>query len=162
MENEELLQNKPAWKKHIKEQINLKIIETSREKIDIMTKLRHQKQQNYTMQSYIQETSVWRVRDLIKVKLELLDIGRNYGQDRLCSGCKINSETTEHIIVCREARELVGGGCPGNLDEMSDKKNLLHLYNYLSTYIQRRDTINQDETCGSSWQDTSRSSDEDQ
>ena len=58
MENEEIIQNKAAWKKHLKEQINLKVIETSREKINTMTKLRHQKQQNYTMQSYIQETSV--------------------------------------------------------------------------------------------------------
>ena len=114
------------------------------------------------MQSYIQETSVWRVRDLIKVKLELLDIGRNYGQDRLCSGCKTNDETTEHVVVCREAGELVGGGCLGNLDEMSDKKNLLHLYNYISTYIERRDAMHQEEESEISWQETSRSSEKDQ
>ena len=146
MENEELLENKTAWKKHIKEQIHHKVTEKSRGKINTMTKLRHQKQQSFTMQSYIQETNIWRVRDLIKVKLELLDIGKNYGKNRLCYGCKQSEETTEHIIVCKYAREFVGGECLANLDTMSDRKNLLQLYDFISTYIERRNATHLDET----------------
>ena len=98
------------------------------------------------MQPYIQQTNIWRVRDLIKVKLELLDIGRNYGKNRLCYGCKQTEETTEHIIVCKNAHEFVGGECLANLNTMDDRKNLLRLYDFISTYIERRNATHLDET----------------
>ena len=72
MTNEELLLNKPAWKKHVKEQINRIVVEKSKKNIESMTKLRHQKDQSFIMQDYIKETNIWRIRDLIRVKLELL------------------------------------------------------------------------------------------
>ena len=115
MENEELIENKAAWKKHVKEQISLKVAEKSNEKVTLMTKLRHQKQQSFCMQSYIKETSIWRVRDLIKVKLELLDLGKNYGKTRICCGCNVIEESTEHILGCKDAKQLVGAEILANL-----------------------------------------------
>ena len=141
MTNEEILKNKPAWKKHVKEQINENVVEKSKEKIKSMTKLRHQKNQSFIMQDYLKETNIWRIRDLIRVKLELLDIGRNQGNARICCGCGQADETTEHVIVCEKAKELVGGDSTVNLEMMSDRHNLLHLYNYLTSYIKRRNEV---------------------
>ena len=141
MTNEELLLNKPAWKKHVKEQINRIVVEKSKKNIESMTKLRHQKDQSFIMQDYIKETNIWRIRDLLRVKLELLDIGRNQGNNRICCGCGQADETTEHVIVCEQAKELVGGDNKANLDMMSDRHSLLHLYNYLTSYIKRRNEM---------------------
>ena len=146
MENDELLGNKQAWKKHVKEQINQSVIGRSVEKINSMSKLRHQKKQSFTMQSYIKETNIWRIRDLMKVKLEMLDIGRNQGKDRVCCGCNETEETTEHVIDCEQVRELVKEDNPPSLNEMNDRRNLLQIYNYLKTYIKQRNALQSEET----------------
>jgi hypothetical protein len=146
MENDELLTNKQAWKKHVKEQIHQNIIERSVEKIESMTKLRHQKNQNFTMQSYIKETNIWRIRDLIKVKLEMLDIGRNQGSNRLCYGCNKAEETTEHIIHCEHLKDLAKADVPPNLDMMSDRRNLLQIHDFLTTYIKQRNVLLSEES----------------
>ena len=122
-----------------------------------MIKLRHQKGQIFILQPYIQETSIWRIRDLIKVKLELLDIGKNYGNERLCCGCNQTAETTEHILACKNARELVGGEITTNLHMMSDRKNLLHLYNFLSTYIDKRNAMHRVEMTENNEEEAPRS-----
>ena len=104
------------------------------------------------MQSYINETNIYRIRDLFKVKLELHDIGRNHGKDRLCLGCNQAKETTEHIIACTHLKESIGNGNPVNLDKMSDRTNLLHLHNFISTYIERRDALEEQEESSSEGQ----------
>ena len=80
---------KSKWKQYVRTKIKQKVVAESNEKKRMMTKLRHQKQQDYCMQQYIKETNIVRIRDLIRVKLEMLDIGKNQGQkDRKCYGCK--------------------------------------------------------------------------
>ena len=156
MENEELLNNKQAWKKHVKEQIYKNIVERSEEKIKTMTKLRHQKEQRFIMQSYIHETNIYRIRDLFKVKLELHDIGRNHGKDRLCLGCNQAEETTEHIIACKHLKESMEHDNPASLDKMSDRTNLLHLHNFISTYIERRNAQEQEESSSEDQRDSEK------
>jgi hypothetical protein len=161
MENESLIENKQAWKKHVKEQIHLKVVEKSKAKIESMIKLRHQNDQSFGMQDYIRETHIWRIRDLIRVKLELLDIGKNQGSNRLCCGCHITDENTEHVICCEQAKKLVGRKTP-NLNAMSDRNNLLELYDYLATYIKKRDALQgEDTTSGDNGSEASRSTDTD-
>jgi hypothetical protein len=157
MENEELLENKAAWKKHIKEQINLKVAEKSKEMITSMTKLQHLKSQDFHIQPYIQQTNIWRIKDLIKVKLELLDIGKNHGTKRICCGCNLADESTEHILACNGAKQLVGGEVPANLNSMSNRKNLLQLYDFLTTYIERRNALFQENAADNNEGEASRS-----
>ena len=136
------------------------IVEKSKEKIKTMTKLRHQKEQKFIMQSYIRETNIHRIRDLFKVKLELHDIGRNHGKDRLCLGCRQAKETTEHIIACTHLKDSIGNGKAANLDKMSDRTNLLHLHNFISTYIERRDALEKhDESSSEDQREKARSTD---
>ena len=92
-------------------------------KIESMTKLRHQKEQSYILQNYIKETNICRVRDLIKVKLELFDIGKNQGKNRLCWGCNQVDETTEHIIACKHVKKLVRDKKSVIMNQMSDRTN---------------------------------------
>ena len=80
LENEKILKFKQKWKIYVKKQIKLKITTKADEKKMTMKKLRHQKGQDFCMQAYIKETGIWRIRDIIRVKLELLDIGRNQGE----------------------------------------------------------------------------------
>ena len=82
----------------------------------------------------------------MKVKLEMLDIGRNQGKNRVCCGCNEIEETTEHVIVCEQVRILVKEDNPPNLNEMTDRRNLLQIYNYLNTYIKQRNKLQSDET----------------
>ena len=161
MENEELLNNKQAWKKHVKEQIYESVVKRSKGKIESMSKLRHQKKQTFVMQSYISETNIYRIRDLLKVKLELHDIGRNQGNNRLCFGCNQADETIEHIIACKHLKKSMGHDNPVNLDKMNDRTNLLHLHNIISTYIERRNALQEQEELASEGQrERSRSTEE--
>ena len=139
LENDDLLKDKHKWKTHVKEQIKLKIISKSEEKKNSMSKLRHQKEQEFIMQEYIKETSIWRIRDLIRVKLEMLDIGRNQGENRICCGCHSEEESTEHIVSCRAARELTGIQDETNTNITSERCNLINIYNILKKYMEYRD-----------------------
>ena len=66
----------------------------------------------------------------------MLDIGRNHGNDILCCRCNHANENTENIISCPLAQEFVGHNNPANLENMSDRTNLLHLHTFMSTYIE--------------------------
>ena len=43
---------------------------------------------------------------LMRTRLELCDIGRNQGNERKCKGCKQEEETIEHIMECREVKNI--------------------------------------------------------
>ena len=68
---------KSEWKKTVKYQIRTAVKTKSEDAKMKMTKLRHQKNQAFERQEYICNTSISRVTDLIRLKLEMLDIGKN-------------------------------------------------------------------------------------
>ena len=75
----------------------------------------------------------------MQIKLELLDIGRNQGETRLCCGCHQTEHVIEHVIACRNVKEMVGLDNPPKLDNMNNKSNLLRLHSFVTAYIKRRD-----------------------
>ena len=139
-----IIETKSKWKKYVKTKIMQKVINESNEKKMMMTKLRHQKTQEFSMQPYIKETNINRIRDLIRVKLEMLDIGKNQGQEnRKCYGCKNSDETTEHITACSEVQKILKTTTtekvPWNDEMMSDKSHLKKIYNLVQKYIKCRE-----------------------
>ena len=54
-------------------------------------------------------------------------------------------------------RELVGDDNSANLNKMSDRTNLLHLYNFMSTYIEQRSKHQPEETSPENEGEESRS-----
>ena len=142
--NSNNLKVKSKWKEYVKSKIREKINAESNEKKNNMTKLRHQKEQNFNMQQYIQNTTITRVRDLIRVKLELLDIGKNQGQEnRKCFACKTEDERSEHIIECSEVHKMTKvNACKWEKEMMSDRNHLTEVYLLLKKYISMRDNEN--------------------
>ena len=141
IDDENNLEIKQRWKKYIKEKILKNIITRSERKTESMKKLRHQMKQSFSMQAYIKETNICRVKDLIKCKLEMLDIGGNHGNNRTCYGCNRSEETTEHIINCTSIKNLIGIKNRICIDNMSDKSTLMKLHNFMKAYIEKRDDI---------------------
>ena len=94
------------------------------------------------MQEYLQETTITRAGDLLRVKLlrELLDLGKNIGgnPERLCCYCRVAKETTEHILNCNKVEDLITNKT-GNID-MSNKNNLNKIHDCIKDYICSRDS----------------------
>ena len=138
----DMIKVKSKWKQYVKTKIKQKVVAESNEKKRMMTKLRHQKQQDYCMQQYIKETNIVRIQDLIRVKLKMLDIGKNQGQkDRKCYGCKKENETTEHITSCNKVQEILETTetIKWNNEMMSDHSQLTKIYLLLQKYMKCRD-----------------------
>ena len=69
LNNNNMIKTKSKWKQYVKDKIRHKITAESEEKKNSMTKLRHQKQQEFCMQQYIKETSITRIQDLLRVNM---------------------------------------------------------------------------------------------
>ena len=135
------------WKKHVKEKIRSSVEKKSDEMKKTMKKLRHQLNQDFRKQPYIMNTSISCVPNLLRVKLEMLDIGKNIGGDsnRICLGCKRDEEKTEHITKCHEAKALVAkDNNKINTDNMkinSEKNDLWRVYRFIKNYMNIRDNV---------------------
>ena len=139
--NSNFLSIKYKWKEYIKSKIREKVISDSEKKKNSMTKLRHQRKHDFCMQEYINNSSITRVGDLLCVKLELLDVGKNHGhEERKCHACKLEAETTEHIISCNKLyEEIQTEPIEWREEMMSNRNHLQKLYHVIKRYIKYRD-----------------------
>ena len=90
---------KERWKKTIKEKICKKVIEDIKEKESSSRKMRHQKGQTWERKEYLKEMSVEEASRTMRRRLEMLDIGNNWGKQRKCR-CG-EKESSEHMIACK-------------------------------------------------------------
>ena len=91
---------KDVWKKIVKQRILEKIEKETEEKERQSKKMRHQIGQKYERKGYLRQVGVEEAGELVKRRLEMMDIGNNLGKDRRCQ-CG-EKETTEHLIACKE------------------------------------------------------------
>ena len=89
---------KSAWKKEIKEKIRQKMEREAEEIGKEMKKMRHQRGQRYERKKYLNEMGSRESSETIRRRLEMLDIGNNFGKKRVCR-CG-EKEGTEHLIDC--------------------------------------------------------------
>ena len=66
--------------------------------------LRHQEGQKFIRQKYLAECGIAEASEIMKTKLEMWDLGKNFGNERKCI-CEEKEETTEHILECGVVRE---------------------------------------------------------
>ena len=73
---------KYEWKREVKRKLEETIEKQSIEKEGINTKLRHQRHQKYERQKYLGEVGIKTAREVIKTKLEMWEVGSNFGTER--------------------------------------------------------------------------------
>ena len=93
-------------KKVIKEKINEKMVSMIEEEKENKTKLRFLKSPiNFKRQQYITELPGDDAVKVMKIRLNMVDVGHNYKgnrrKPRTCCYCQINEDTTEHLVQCK-------------------------------------------------------------
>ena len=99
-ESEILEIKKSAWKKELKEKIGIMVKHEIEAEASKMTKLRFTK--NFERQEYLNQCRMEEVKKIMKMRLNMVELKANfkgkYG-DTLCPACKMDEETTEHVLV---------------------------------------------------------------
>ena len=70
--------------------------------------MRHltQNEKGWEKAKYLKELGVSNVTEVLKIRLEMWDIGRNFGKERVCKGCG-EDKTKEHVMECWEVRRKI-------------------------------------------------------
>ena len=71
----------------------------------MMTKLRFLKKDLLKSNSYIEEAPSYLAQKIIMIRLNTVKVKENYrrkSQESYCRLCKVESETTEHMLTCPE------------------------------------------------------------
>ena len=109
-EEEEILEiSKSRWKKELKEKLGDIVADEVEKKRLEMKKLRFSR--GHEMQEYVKTCSMAKVKNIMKLRLNMTDLKANFKgkhQDTMCVACKLEPETTEHVIQCPEYRRIVG------------------------------------------------------
>jgi hypothetical protein len=108
-ESDVLKTTKSKWKKELKQKINNLVAEELEEQRKTMTKLRFTS--GFERQKYVQECRMEKVRKIMQMRLNMTEVKANFKgkyKDTLCSACKKDEETTEHVIECEEYRKITG------------------------------------------------------
>ncbi len=90
--------SKEQWKREVKTKIQQCLEREAREKESEYKKMRHQKEQKFERKRYLREMGIKEASQTIKRRLEMIDIGNNFGKGRICS-CG-EKETSGHVIEC--------------------------------------------------------------
>ena len=127
---------KSEWKSLTKKRLQKEIEEKLCQKRREMTKLRHLKE-SHERSEYLKEVGIKEASDIIRIRLELKDIGGNQGQQRTCAGCKNEKESTEHIMQCKETWEMLG--MKGNILWINGNVGEIRkITKYINKYIEKR------------------------
>ena len=117
-------------KKRLQKEIEEKLYQKRRE----MTKLQHLKGSHERIE-YLKEVGIKEASDIIRIRLELKDIGSNQGQQRTSAGCRNEKESTEHIMQCKETWEMLG--MKGNILWINGKiGEIRKITKYIKKYIE--------------------------
>ena len=103
--NEATNMKKYDWKRIVKRKLKEAIEKQSIEKEGNNTKLRHHRHKKYERQKYLEEVGIKTAREIIKTKLEMWDVGSNFGIERKC--CCGEKESSEHVLECARSKEII-------------------------------------------------------
>ena len=92
--------SKAEWKKKVKTRIGKALQDEAEKKEYEMSKTRHQQGQKFERKKYVEGMGLSEASETIRRRLEMIDIGNNFGKGRKCECGR--KETTEHMIECRE------------------------------------------------------------
>ena len=129
---------KEITKTKLKEEIKTKINSKLEEELQIyrqnMTKLRFIT--NFKQERYLEELSFTDSIEMIKIRLNMIETKCNYKgmfkTNKLCEICKINEDTTEHLLECKEL------GIDQNISIENISKPSKELIQHINNIIEKR------------------------
>lgn len=128
---------KQEWKKKVKKKIQNRVERISGMKQEEMRKLRHQKNEKFERQKYLGETTLTEATEMIRMRLEMEDIGNNQGKGRKCE-CG-EEERTEHIVKCKEVKKWMKERISMEMIESNEKKELRKGRKWIEEYLEKRE-----------------------
>ena len=111
---------KSAWKKLIKQKIKGNIQKRLQDEMGQKTKSRTIKDDKWERKIYIEQCKEDTVKDIIKIRLHMWDLKKNYKKEEeqsLCPLCEIEEDTTKHLIKCGRATERKQKNIKNNTEE---------------------------------------------
>ena len=93
---------KSDWKKMVKRRILNKINKESYIKNRTMKKLRFLQNSKFGEKDYVKRGNLSEISKILLVKLNMINIGSNYGKPMKCPKCEEDKDlTTEHLLTCQ-------------------------------------------------------------
>eukprot|EP00111_Clytia_hemisphaerica_P001146 TCONS_00003266-protein len=71
-----------------------------------MRTMRHQSGQRFERKGYIRKMGLKEASETMRRRLEMIDVGNNFGRKKTCRLCE-EKESTEHLIECRRTTARV-------------------------------------------------------
>ena len=130
-------------KRIVKRKLRDTIEKQSIEKEEKNTKLRHQRHKKYERQKYLGEVGIKTAREIIKTKLEMWNVGSNFGMEMEC-WCG-EKELSEHVLECKKVGEIIEK--KGEKEWMVSKRSedLMRATEYMKAYLEKRKECNKRE-----------------
>ena len=135
---------KSKWKKQIKHKIQEHIEKEARKREKYMKKLRHQTEDQFNRKEYLRKLGIKKSNTVMRRRLEMIDIGNNYGRGRKCK-CG-EKETLEHIVVCKAVRKEMKPEIRKEwLYETEDTEKMEATSQWIETYLEKREREEKDQ-----------------
>ena len=100
---------KSEWKRTIKYKVQNKIQERVEKEMENKTKLRTVREDKWRRKEYIATCDSDRVKDIVKLRLHMWELKKNYPreeEDMKCPICSQKEDTTEHMLECQTAEAV--------------------------------------------------------
>ena len=100
---------KSEWKRTIKDKVQNKIQERVEKEMENKTKLRTVREDKWERKEYIAKCDGNLVKDIIKIRLHMWELKKNYPreeEDMKCPICNQKEDTTEYVLECQTAETV--------------------------------------------------------
>eukprot|EP00794_Sanderia_malayensis_P012140 gene12140-13393_t len=77
--------SKEQWKREVKNKVQESLEREAKEKKLEFKKMRHQREQKFERKRYVKEMGIKEASQTIRRRLEMIDLGNNFGKGRICS-----------------------------------------------------------------------------
>ena len=104
-----VIMKKSEWKRTIKYKVQNKIQERVEKEMENKTKLRTVREDKWERKEYIATCDSDLVKDIIKIRLHMWELKKNYPreeEDMKCPICNHKEQTTEHVLECQTAETV--------------------------------------------------------
>ena len=103
------MMKKSDWKRTVKDKIQNQIQERVEKEMENKTRLRTVREDKWERKEYITTSDSDLVKDIIKIRLYMWELKKNYPREEnytKCPICNQKEDTTEHVLECQTAKTL--------------------------------------------------------